>query len=79
MGSRAENSPVGGAAGPGGGAVFVFPGQGSQWAAMAEALLSTSAVFARHIWACEDALAPHLDWSLTDVLTRCPGAPALQD
>ncbi|GAA4562918.1 acyltransferase domain-containing protein [Planotetraspora kaengkrachanensis] len=69
-------SPVGVAA-DGRGAVFVFPGQGSQWAAMAEDLLSTSAVFARHIRACENALAPHLDWSLTDVLTRRPGAPAL--
>ncbi|WP_432590210.1 type I polyketide synthase [Streptomyces sp. HD1123-B1] len=57
--------------------VFVFPGQGSQWAGMAGELLGTSAVFAESIAACADALAPHLDWSLLDVLREAPGAPPL--
>ncbi|WP_033305971.1 acyltransferase domain-containing protein, partial [Streptomyces atroolivaceus] len=33
-------------------AVFVFPGQGSQWAGMAVGLLDTSPVFARVISEC---------------------------
>ncbi|WP_436764123.1 SDR family NAD(P)-dependent oxidoreductase [Streptosporangium sp. V21-05] len=61
----------------GGGTVFVFPGQGSQWEGMAEGLLRTSPVFARHIRACADALAPHVDWSPADLLTGRPGAPPL--
>ncbi|MFE4059802.1 type I polyketide synthase, partial [Streptomyces sp. NPDC059096] len=58
-------------------AVLVFPGQGSQWAGMGAELLDTSTVFADRIAACEDALAPHVDWSLTEVLRQTEGAPAL--
>ncbi|ARF77490.1 polyketide synthase [Kitasatospora albolonga] len=61
----------------GGRTVFVFPGQGSQWAGMAVAALDTSETFATAIAACERALAPHTDWSLTEVLRGAPGAPAL--
>ncbi|PWS45761.1 polyketide synthase, partial [Streptomyces sp. ZEA17I] len=61
----------------GGRTVFVFPGQGSQWAGMAVAALDTSDPFATAIAACERALAPHTDWSLTEVLRGTPGAPAL--
>ncbi|RPF25307.1 acyl transferase domain-containing protein [Streptomyces sp. Ag109_G2-6] len=49
-------------------AVFVFPGQGSQWAGMAAGLLGSSPVFAARIAECEEALAPYVDWSLTEVL-----------
>jgi acyl transferase domain-containing protein len=86
-GDQAENLVRGvarrrvrGAAGPATGAgpvAFVFPGQGSQWPGMAGRLLSESAVFAEHIAACADALAPHVDWSLLDVLRQAPGAAAL--
>jgi mycoketide-CoA synthase len=48
--------------------VFVFPGQGSQWAAMARSLLESSPVFREELEACERALAPHVDWSLGAVL-----------
>ena len=51
-----------------GGVVFVFPGQGSQWVGMAERLMAASPVFAESIAACEQALAPHVDWSLTQAL-----------
>ncbi|NGO11633.1 acyltransferase domain-containing protein, partial [Streptomyces sp. HC44] len=58
-------------------AVFVFPGQGSQWAGMAAELLDSAPVFAQVIEDCERALRPYRDWSLTDVLRGRPGAPAL--
>ncbi|HEY8987368.1 MAG TPA: acyltransferase domain-containing protein, partial [Streptomyces sp.] len=48
--------------------VFVFPGQGSQWVGMAVELLGSSPVFAESMQACAEALKPHVDWSLLDVL-----------
>ncbi|MGI5170920.1 SDR family NAD(P)-dependent oxidoreductase [Spirillospora sp. CA-253888] len=61
-----------GAGTPGARTVFIFPGQGSQWAGMAAELLEQSPVFARRIAECADALAPYADWSLTDVLRAGP-------
>ncbi|MGW3407471.1 acyltransferase domain-containing protein, partial [Streptomyces zhihengii] len=52
----------------GGGVVFVFPGQGSQWLGMARELWESSPVFRERLTECEAALAPHVDWSLTAVL-----------
>ncbi|MFJ1647792.1 type I polyketide synthase [Streptomyces sp. NPDC088258] len=49
---------------------LVFPGQGTQWARMAAELLDSSPVFAARLDECAAALAPYVDWSLTDVL-RC--------
>ncbi|WP_369033844.1 non-ribosomal peptide synthetase/type I polyketide synthase [Streptomyces adonidis] len=46
--------------------VFVFPGQGSQWAGMAKELLESSEVFATSMRRCAEALAPHVDWSVLD-------------
>ncbi|MGB3439848.1 MAG: SDR family NAD(P)-dependent oxidoreductase, partial [Actinophytocola sp.] len=56
---------------PGGertGPVFVFPGQGSQWAGMAVDLLDASPVFLAAFESCEHALAPHLDFVPSQVL-----------
>ncbi|WP_246095364.1 non-ribosomal peptide synthetase/type I polyketide synthase [Streptomyces roseicoloratus] len=58
-------------------AVFVFPGQGSQWAGMGSELLDSSPEFARVIAECETALAPFVDWSLTAVLRGDDNAPGL--
>jgi acyl transferase domain-containing protein/acyl carrier protein len=62
---------VSGAVPPGGDAgkvVFVFPGQGSQWAGMGTELAESSPVFAARLAECAQALEPHVDWSLADVL-----------
>ncbi|MCD9594559.1 SDR family NAD(P)-dependent oxidoreductase [Streptomyces sp. 8ZJF_21] len=56
------------AAEPGRKVVFVFPGQGSQWAGMALELLESAPVFARRMGECAEALAPLVEWSLPDVL-----------
>ncbi|MGW1260314.1 acyltransferase domain-containing protein, partial [Streptomyces sp. NPDC002513] len=63
----ASPAPAGGVGGIG--PVFVFPGQGAQWVGMGRDLLASSHVFADHIELCEQALAPYVDWSLTQVLT----------
>ncbi|GAA1123995.1 hypothetical protein GCM10009577_54090 [Streptomyces javensis] len=59
------------------GPVLVFPGQGSQWIGMGAGLLDASPVFAARVAECERALAPHVDWSLTDVLRGAEGAAEL--
>ncbi|WP_078956042.1 type I polyketide synthase [Streptomyces sp. NRRL B-1140] len=56
-------------------AVFVFPGQGSQWIGMGVELLDQEPEFARSVAACEEALSEFVDWSLTDVM-RATGAEA---
>ncbi|MFH8426275.1 type I polyketide synthase, partial [Streptomyces sp. NPDC018038] len=64
-------SPVlvsGVASGEGGRSVFVFPGQGTQWAGMALGLWAESAVFAESMARCEAAFAGLVEWRLADVL-----------
>ncbi|MFE9825595.1 SDR family NAD(P)-dependent oxidoreductase [Streptomyces sp. NPDC005791] len=53
--------------------VFVFPGQGAQWAGMGRELLSSSSVFADCIARCDRALGAYVDWSLTEVLANGEG------
>jgi acyl transferase domain-containing protein len=53
----------------GGRTVFVFPGQGAQWPAMARQLLDHSPGFAAALERCAAALSDHCDWSLLDVLS----------
>ncbi|MFC7535674.1 beta-ketoacyl synthase N-terminal-like domain-containing protein, partial [Actinoplanes sp. GCM10030250] len=50
-------------------AVFVFPGEGSQWLGTAAELMRSSAVFAERMTECEQALDPWVDWSLTEALS----------
>ncbi|MFI2380589.1 SDR family NAD(P)-dependent oxidoreductase, partial [Streptomyces sp. NPDC018964] len=69
---------VDGVAETGPGAVFVFPGQGSQWTGMAVELLDTSPVFAARMAECAAALSPHTDWSLLDVVRGVEGAASLE-
>ncbi|WP_394842261.1 amino acid adenylation domain-containing protein [Pendulispora brunnea] len=59
--------------------VFVFPGQGSQWQAMASSLLETSSVFREQLEACERAFSPYVDWSLLAVLRGLGGQDASLD
>ncbi|HEV2637462.1 MAG TPA: SDR family NAD(P)-dependent oxidoreductase [Actinocrinis sp.] len=75
----AGEQPAGTAAGPArpGRPVFVFPGQGSQWAGMAPALLESEPAFAAAVAECDAALREFVDWSVLDVLREAPGAPSL--
>src|SRR4029077_14204521 len=57
--------------------VFVFPGQGSQWAGMAAGLMADSPVFATAMAECAAALEPWVDWPVLDVVTGAAGAASL--
>ncbi|PRX55799.1 acyl transferase domain-containing protein [Nonomuraea fuscirosea] len=48
--------------------VFVFPGQGGQWAGMGRRLLATEPGFAAHLRACSQAVHAELGWSPADAL-----------
>ncbi|GAB1639953.1 hypothetical protein KRMM14A1259_03760 [Krasilnikovia sp. MM14-A1259] len=60
---------VSGVSGTGVRPVFVFAGQGSQWVGMGRRLLAESPVFAARLAECERALAPLVDWSLSEKLS----------
>ncbi|MEV7046736.1 acyltransferase domain-containing protein, partial [Amycolatopsis sp. NPDC051061] len=49
--------------------VFVFPGQGAQWAGMGRELLDSSPVFAARLHECSAALTPYVDWDLIEVIS----------
>src|SRR5437016_1974730 len=58
-----------GQAGDAGKVVFVFPGQGAQWAGMGRELAAACPVFAEKLAECGRALAPHVDWDLEQVIS----------
>ncbi|MBB4678293.1 type I polyketide synthase [Crossiella cryophila] len=77
---RGETAPnlATGAATPHAGPVFVFPGQGAQWAGMALDLLDTEPAFAERLTEAATALSEHLDFAVLDVLRGHPDAPLLE-
>ncbi|MFE9664919.1 type I polyketide synthase [Microbispora bryophytorum] len=74
---RPSADVVTGVAGPAGGAVFVFPGQGGQWEGMAAGLLDRSPAFAARLRECDAALSRYQDYSVESVLRQEPGSPSL--
>ncbi|MEV0322797.1 type I polyketide synthase, partial [Streptomyces sp. NPDC050659] len=77
-GGGVAGNVVRGQSGVGGRVVLVFPGQGSQWVGMGRELYASSPSFAARIDECAAALAPFVDWSLTDVLCGVEGAASLE-
>ncbi|MGW6269158.1 type I polyketide synthase [Streptomyces sp. NPDC055060] len=58
--------------------VFVFPGQGAQWAGMAVELVDSSPVFAARLAECARAIEAHVKWRILDVLREVEGTPSLE-
>jgi acyl transferase domain-containing protein/NADPH:quinone reductase-like Zn-dependent oxidoreductase/acyl carrier protein len=77
--ARSEPAPnaVTGKATAAGRTVFVFPGQGSQWAGMAVELLDSASAFGDQMRLCDKAFAEFVDWSLLDVVRNGAGVPDL--
>ena len=61
-----------------GSTVFVFPGQGSQWAGMAVELLGSAPAFADQMRLCDATFAEFVDWSLLGVVRGDAGSPDLE-
>ena len=76
-GEPAAGVVSGAVAGGPGKMVFVFPGQGGQWAGMGRDLAGSSPVFAARLAECGRALARYVDWDLGQVLAGADGAPSL--
>ncbi|MFE1030246.1 SDR family NAD(P)-dependent oxidoreductase, partial [Streptomyces sp. NPDC058818] len=57
--------------------VFVFPGQGSQWAGMGVRLQTESAAFGARLAECARALSPYTGWDVRDVLAVVEGGQVL--
>ncbi|GHH30385.1 polyketide synthase [Streptomyces rubradiris] len=64
-----EPDVITGRAGPGTGAVFVFPGQGGGWAGMGRELMAESAEFREWVHRCQELLDTYdCDWTLEEAL-----------
>ncbi|XXX73809.1 acyltransferase domain-containing protein [Sorangium sp. So ce134] len=57
--------------------VFVFTGQGSQWAGMGRSLLHREPVFRAVLERCDEIIQEHLGWSLRALLSADQGEPWL--
>ncbi|MFG2473179.1 beta-ketoacyl synthase N-terminal-like domain-containing protein, partial [Streptomyces canus] len=69
---------VAGEAGVVGKRVFVFPGQGSQWAGMAVELLDSSPVFAARLREVAAEVERWVSWRVEDVLRGVEGAASIE-
>ncbi|MEU6777532.1 beta-ketoacyl synthase N-terminal-like domain-containing protein, partial [Streptomyces sp. NPDC046759] len=76
-GESAAGMVQGTTSGSGGRVVFVFPGQGAQWAGMGVELLDSAPVFAERFAECARALTEFVDWDAEAVLRGASGAPSL--
>ncbi|MEU6734088.1 SDR family NAD(P)-dependent oxidoreductase [Streptomyces physcomitrii] len=72
-----DRPAVRGLAAPRNKTVFVFPGQGSQWAGMAVELLDSSPVFAARFAEVAGAVEEYVDWSVESVVRGADEAPSL--
>ncbi|OIJ88641.1 hypothetical protein BIV25_36350 [Streptomyces sp. MUSC 14] len=54
-------------------AVFVFPGQGSQWSGMGQSLKKTAPAYARELAACDALVHEETGWSVEEVLASATG------
>lgn len=59
--------------------VFVYPGQGSQWAGMGSQLIEREPVFRNALLACDRAIKPYTGWSIIEVLSRPKDETWLED
>ncbi|UQA61056.1 type I polyketide synthase [Polyangium aurulentum] len=59
--------------------VFVFSGQGSQWAGMGRGLLAEAPVFRAKLEECAELFGRHVSWSLLDVLAAGEDGSRLGD
>ncbi|MGK3986563.1 type I polyketide synthase [Sorangium sp. So ce136] len=64
---------------PRGKPVFVFPGQGSQWAGMGRALLHREPVFRAVMRRCDALIQQYVGWSLLALLTEQRGGGRIDD
>ncbi|MFE0046021.1 SDR family NAD(P)-dependent oxidoreductase [Streptomyces albireticuli] len=67
-----ETAPAGAERAPAGGVVFVFCGNGTQWAGMGAALMADEPVFRAAVEAADTHLRPLLGWSVAELLAAGP-------
>jgi acyl transferase domain-containing protein/acyl carrier protein len=59
--------------------VFVFPGQGAQWAGMGKALAAREPVFREALEACNAAIRPYVNWDIFEEINKPEGQNRLEE